>query len=306
MIWSANKFVDGAAAAAYRLGMPPLLVGMIIVGFGTSAPEIVVSIIASVQGNPGLALGNAMGSNISNIALILGITALITPILVRSNILRRQIIVLLTVSLFAGVLFLDLSLTRVDGIVLLLVFVFVMSWSIYTGMQKNADPLEGEFDEKLHDPSMSLGRGLFWLITGMLVLVGSSRLLVWGAVEIAVSFGVSDLVIGLTIVAIGTSLPELASSIAAIRKGEHDIAIGNVIGSNLFNTLFVIGLAAFIHPLAVDKEVITRDLPVMLGLTLLLLVFCYGFAGKGRITRLEAGLLVCVYVGYMGWIVLGA
>lgn len=306
LIWSADKFVDGAATTAYRLGMPPLLVGMVVVGFGTSAPEIVVSALASAQGNPGLALGNAIGSNISNIALILGITALITPILVHSNIVRRELPVLGVVSVLAALLLLDHDLSRMDGVILLLSFAVVMGWSIFTATRKGRDPLHGEFSEKLEEPSMTLSKGLFWLIVGLVVLIASSRLLVWGAVEIAVALGVSDLVVGLTVVAIGTSLPELASSIAATRKNEHDIALGNIIGSNLFNTLCVIGLAGVIHPIDVEHEVLVRDLPVMGGLTLLLFFACFGIRGRGRVNRPEGALLTLVYIGYTVWVVMSA
>ena len=306
LIWSADKFVDGAATTAYRLGMPPLLVGMVVVGFGTSAPEIVVSALASAQGNPGLALGNAIGSNISNIALILGITAMATPILVHSNIVRRELPILAGVSTLAVLLMLDHHLSRLDGVILLVCFLVVMGWSIMTAIRKSNDPLHGEFSEKLEEPSMTLSKGLFWLLVGLVFLIASSRLLVWGAVEIAVALGVSDLIVGLTVVAIGTSLPELASSIAATRKGEHDIALGNIIGSNLFNTLCVIGLAGVIHPLAVEHAVLVRDLPVMGGLTLLLFFACFGFRKGGRINRVEGGVLTMVYIGYTVWIVLSA
>ena len=306
LIWSADRFVDGAAATAYRLGMSPLLVGMVIVGFGTSAPEIVVSALASAQGNPGLAIGNAIGSNISNIALILGITAMVSPMLVHSNIVRRELPILGAVSVFTALLLLDHDLSRIDGFILLLTFVVVMSWSIYTATRKGDDPLHGEFTEKLEEPTASLSRSLFWLIFGLVLLVVSSRLLVWGAVEIALALGVSDLIVGLTVVAVGTSLPELASSIAATRKGEHDIALGNIIGSNLFNTLCVIGLAGVIHPIGVQHEVLVRDLPVMGGLTVLLFFACFGIRGRGRISRSEGALLTIIYIGYTVWIVMSA
>ncbi len=307
LIWSADRFVAGAASTAYRLGMPPLLVGMIVVGFGTSAPEIVVSVLASIQGNPGLALGNAIGSNISNIALILGITAIISPMLVHSNIVKRELPILGGITVVLVLLLIDGSLSRMDGMILIIVFFCVMAWSIYTATRKETDPLVDEFDQSLNQPEMTLGKSILWLIIGMILLIVSSRILVWGAVEIAIALGVSDLIVGLTVVAIGTSLPELASSIAATRKGEHDIAIGNVIGSNLFNTLGVIGLAGTIHPLQVDKAIFFRDLPVMGVLTLFLFLACLKFGGgKGKITRTEGILLVSAYVGYTVWIVLGA
>jgi cation:H+ antiporter len=306
LVWSADRFVDGASAAAKHLGMPTLLIGMIIVGFGTSAPEIVVSTLASSQGNPGLALGNAIGSNIANIALILGITALIIPISVRSDIIRRELPLLIGITIFSIMLLIDGNLSRMDGILLLICFLVVMGWSVYTGMRKTPDALVGEFGQELDVPSMTLKMAAFWLITGLLLLVASSRLLVWGAVNIALALGVSDLIIGLTVVAIGTSLPELASSIAATRKNEHDIALGNVIGSNMFNTLTVIGLAGIIHPLAVEEAVIYRDLPVMGVLTLMLFIFSYGFRSAGRINRTEGAFLVLSWAGYTIWLVVSA
>lgn len=307
LIWSADRFVSGAASTAYRLGMSTLLVGMVIVGFGTSAPEMVVSVLASYQGNPGLALGNAIGSNISNIALILGITAIVSPILVHSNIVKRELPILAAVSLLLVFLLRNSLLTRMDGAILLIAFALVMGWSIFTATRQGSDVLKGEFDTNLDQPEMTLGKSVFWLVLGMILLIVSSRVLVWGAVEIAVALGVSDLIVGLTVVAIGTSLPELASSIAATRKGEHDIAIGNVIGSNLFNTLGVIGLAGVIHPLDVDKALFYRDLPVMGLLTLFLFFTCLkGRGAQGKVVRWEGVMLVMVYIGYTTWVVINA
>lgn len=306
LVWSADKFVDGAASTAYRLGMSPLLVGMVIVGFGTSAPEIVVSAFASAQGNPGLALGNAVGSNISNIALILGVTALICPIVVHSSIVKREIPILIGVSAVLWFLAANQMLELLDGIILLVLFAGIMGWSIYTATKKKEDPLSDEFDESLDVPKKSLRYGIIWLIVGFIFLVISSRMLVWGAVSIAIALGVSDLIVGLTVVAIGTSLPELASSIAATRKGEHDIALGNVVGSNLFNTLGVVGLAAVIKPFEVESIALTRDFPVMGGLTLLLFLLCFGFKGQGKIKRWEGGLLTATYIGYTILVVVAA
>ena len=256
LVWSADRFVDGAAATANYLGMSPLLIGMVIVGFGTSAPEMVVTAIAASQGNPGLALGNAYGSNIANIALILGLVAVIKPIAVASGVLRKELPILALVTLLAGWQLYDGYLSRLDALVLGVVFVAVMGWSIRQGVTGKGDPLGAEISRELASHPMPLKTAVMWLVIGLALLIGSSRLLVWGSVEVAHFFGISDLIIGLTIVAIGTSLPELASSLIAIRKGEHDIALGNVIGSNLFNTLAVVGIAAGIHPLAVDPIVL--------------------------------------------------
>lgn len=306
LVWSADWFVGGAASVARMLGVSPLVIGMVVIGFGTSAPELLVSVMAALQGNPGIALGNAYGSNISNIALILGISALVSPIVVQSKVLKKELPLLLGATVLAASQLVDGHLSRWDAIVLLGVFVGLMLWSVVGGFQAREDALSGEVDEKLSDRSLSGLNAWIHLIVGLLVLIGSSRALVWGAVGIAHRIGVSDLMIGLTIVAVGTSLPELASSIVAVRKGEHDLAIGNVIGSNLFNTLAVVGLAAVVHPMDVSAEVLRRDVVVMTGLTVLLLVLGVGLRGRqGRINRFEGGMLVCSYCAYIGYLVYG-
>ncbi|MBS4700914.1 MULTISPECIES: calcium/sodium antiporter [Aeromonas] len=302
LVWSADKFVDGAAATARYAGMPPLLIGMVIIGFGTSAPEMVVSALASMQGNPGLALGNAYGSNITNIALILGLTALISPIAVSSQVVRKEIPILLGITLLTGALLIDGHLGRGDALILGGVFIVLLGWSIWTGIKGKGDALDEDVNVEIDSEAMPLKKAIFWLIVGLVLLVGASRLLVWGAVTIAQAFGISDLVIGLTIVAVGTSLPELASSLMAIKKKEHDLALGNVLGSNLFNTLAVVGIAAGIAPLDVDPAVLSRDWSLMMGLTLLLLVMCLGRKGQGRINRVEGGILLCIFVAYTGWL----
>jgi cation:H+ antiporter len=302
LVWSADRFVDGASATAHHFAMPPLLVGMLIVGFGTSAPEMVVSVLAASQGSPGLALGNAWGSNILNMAFILGITALITPIAVQSVILRKELPILIAVTALSALLVWDGLLTRWDAVLLLAVFGGLIAWSIVAARGQSRDSLALETATELSAGAMPLNRALLWLGLGLLVLVGSSRLLVWGAVTIAQTLGVSDVVIGLTVVAIGTSLPELASCVVAARKGEDDIALGNVLGSSLFNTLAVVGLAAVIAPMDIEPTLLTRDLPVMAGLTVLLFFLGWGFRGPGRINRFEGGLLVAIYLGYTAWL----
>jgi cation:H+ antiporter len=303
LVWSADRFVEGAAATARHFGMPALLIGMVIVGFGTSAPEMVVSALAATQGNPGIALGNAYGSNITNIALILGVTALISPILVQSQVLRRELPLLTIVSFLAAWQLWDGQLSRLDAVTLLVVFVLLMSWTVWQGMQKNSDQFAVEMDAELAQQPMPLKPAVLWLVAGLILLIISSRMLVWGAVTIAQSLGVSDLIIGLTIVAVGTSLPELASSVIAARKGEHDIALGNIIGSNLFNTLAVVGIAGVIHPMAVGPEVLSRDVLVMLALTVSLFVIGYGFKKPGRINRLEGALLLMAYLAYTAYLI---
>ncbi|MDO8948531.1 MAG: calcium/sodium antiporter [Desulfocapsaceae bacterium] len=299
LVWSADLFVEGSAVTARYFGMPPLLIGMVIVGFGTSAPEMVVSTLAAMQGNLGLALGNAYGSNITNIGLILGLTALISPMAVHSQVLRKELPILITVTGLAAFQISDGELTQLDAWILLGVFGALVSWTILQGLRQRVDAFGTEMVEELEAHAMPLGRALLRLVLGLALLIVSSRLLVWGAVDIAHFFGLSDLIIGLTIVAVGTSLPELASSLMAIRKGEHDIALGNILGSNLFNTLAVVGVAGVIHPTAVAQEIFSRDILVMSVLTISLFIFCYGFRGPGRINRFEGVLLLASYIGYI-------
>lgn len=299
LVFSANRFVEGAAAAAQHWGIPSLVIGMVIVGFGTSAPEMIVSALAALDGSPGLALGNALGSNIVNTGLILGLTALMAPIAVHSAIVRRELPLLLAIGAASGAIFWDGALGRAEAWLLLVGFFALMAWSIGAAMRGRGDVLESETESSLRTHQMTLGRALFWLFAGLLLLVLSARVLVWGAVAVAHAFGVSDLVIGLTIVALGTSLPELAASIVAARKGEHDIALGNVLGSNMFNLLAVVGVAGVIAPMPqFAREVLTRDWPVMMAMTLALFVMAYGFRGQGRINRVEGGVLLSAYAAY--------
>ena len=297
LIWSADRFVDGAAATARHFGMPQLLIGIVIIGFGTSAPEMIVSAFSALNGNPGIALGNAYGSNITNIGLILGLTALVLPLAVNSQVLKQELPVLIFVTALSAFLIMDGDVLRLDAWILLGIFFIYMGWTIWTGLSNRDDSLVHDVKEELQEQEyMSLAKALMWVVIGLALLMGSSQLLVWGAVEIARYFGVSDLVVGLTIVAVGTSLPELASSIAAARKNEVDLAVGNIIGSNLFNTLAVVGLAGAIAPMQIEQEVFTRDMPVMSVLTVLLLVF--GFGKKGQINRIKGLILLLAYIGY--------
>lgn len=320
LVWSADKFVDGAVGVARFCGMSTLLIGMVVVGFGTSAPEMVVSALSAIQGNPELALGNAYGSNIANIALILGVTAVIMPVLVKREALKRDLPVLLVVTALTIGLLLDGNVSRMDGVILLLVFAGVMGFNIWSELRLkkaagNAPDAANDASEDGAEP-VSLGKSIFWLVLGLVLLVVSSRALVWGACDIARALGVSDLLIGLTIVAVGTSLPELASSIVAARKGEDDLAFGNIVGSNLFNTLAVVGIAATIAPMqSFDANVLVRDLPVMAVLTVLLLLFGIptriskiGKDGRriGRINHIEGAVFLVAYIGYLAFLIVQA
>ena len=302
LVWSADRFVDGAASTARHFGMPPLLIGMVILGFGTSAPEMVVSALAASQGNPGLALGNAYGSNITNIALILGVTALIAPITVQSKILRKELPLLAAITALSALQIADGHISTGDAWLLLSIFGGLMVWTIRLGLRHRGDTLGNEVNPPSTDGTPPISKALCQLLTGLILLVIASRTLVWGAVTMARAFGINDLIIGLTVVAVGTSLPELAASIIATRKGEHDIALGNVIGSNLFNTLAVVGIAGAIHPMEVPAEALTRDALTMGLLTLSLFIIGYGFRRAGRINRYEGALLVAAYIGYNAWV----
>ncbi|HII4358695.1 TPA: calcium/sodium antiporter [Vibrio parahaemolyticus] len=304
LVWSADKFVEGAAASANYAGMPPLLIGMLVVGFGTSAPEMVVSAMAAMDGNPALALGNALGSNIVNITLILGTTAIIAPIAVHSSIIRKELPILLTVTLGVGAMLWNHHISMLEAWVLIGGFFLLIGWSIRSALRSRGDHLEQEMDEELASQTLSLKSSIFWLVVGLVLLIVSSRILVWGAVEIAQQLGVSDLLIGLTIVALGTSLPELAASIVAARKGEHDIAIGNVVGSNMFNSLAVIGIAGTIEPISnIGAEVFWRDWTSMLFVTVLLMFTAVRFGKSQTISRTEGSVLLLCYLVYNGYLV---
>jgi cation:H+ antiporter len=296
---SADRFVIGAAAVAFNLRVPPLIIGLTIVGIGTSSPEILVSAIAAWEGNTGIAVGNAIGSNIINIALVLGLTALITPLNVHSSIPRRELPVLVGIMLIAWLLLTDGTLGRLDGSLLVAGVVPILVWMTHLGMKsrESRDALDEEFGEEIRT-GMTMPMALFWLLAGFLALLLSSRLLIWGAVSIAQQLGISELVIGIVVVALGTSLPELAASLASAIKQEHDIAIGNVIGSNIFNLLAVLGLPGVIHPGAIDPPVVYRDFPVMFLITLLLFAMAYGLRRPGRITRAGGALLLTAYIAY--------
>jgi len=306
--FSANRFVAGASGLARGFGVAPLIVGLTIVAFGTSAPEMLVSAMAAWQGNSGIAIGNAIGSNIANMALVLGVAALIAPLTVQSRTLRREFPLMLMIMLAALALLWNGVLSRFEGVLLLAGMVMLLLWTIHLARSATPDdPLATEFAEEM--PAKISTAGTVWLLlSGLVLLLISSRLLVWGAAGIAHSYGISDLVIGLTVVAVGTSLPELATSVAAARKGEHDIAIGNLVGSNMFNILAVLGIAGVIRPGAFDTIVLTRDFPLMIGLALALYIMAKGprHAGHGSIRRWEGGMLVAVFVIYQVWLFSGA
>lgn len=296
LVWGAERFIEGASVLARNLGVSPLIIGLTIVGLGTSAPEMIVSATAALQGNTNLSIGNAIGSNITNIALVLGATALIVPLTVRTSIINREIPILVGVTAFAGVLLLDGELSRMDGMLLLAGVVVLILLVVHLAHStRSTDPIITEIENELPG-KMSTARSVRTLLAGLVVLLIGSKLLVWGAVDIAQSMGVSDLIIGLTIVAIGTSLPELAASVISTLKNEPDVAIGNIIGSNMFNLLAVLGLPGLIAPGVFNPEVMQRDFPIMAGLTLVLALAFIAWSLRGSIKigrKTGLSLLIC-------------
>ncbi|WP_201598770.1 calcium/sodium antiporter [Psychrobacter vallis] len=306
LVWSADVFIDGATAIAKKFSVPSFLIGVLILGIGTSAPEMVVSVLAALEGSPELALGNAYGSNIINIALVLGATVLISPIIIRKAIVKRDLPLLVIITAIAAWQLRDGMLSLTDGLILLALLVIVLGMQIVLSLREGNhenDAMAAENTDPNHvEPSV--GRGVGSLFLGILMLVISSRAIVWGAVELATFWGLSELIIGLTIVAVGTSLPELVSSLSAARKGEHDMALGNIIGSNIFNTLAVVGLAALIAPITVNPIILSRDVLAMGAITLLLVALCvFAFTAKRQFSRVAGSTLVLFFVGYTAWLI---
>lgn len=299
LVWSADRFVAGAAATARNVGMSPLLIGLTIVALGTSAPEIFVSINAALSNATDLAVGNAIGSNTANIGLVLGATLLIAPIPIVRSLLFRESFLLMIATVIGAYCLWDYKLDLLDGSILLITLVVIFSILIISKSQE-PEPLADTDDI----PSIPLGKSLFWLVISITLLIISAQSLVWGGKTIATYFGVSELIIGLTIVAVGTSLPELAASVASALKGHHDIAIGNVLGSNLLNILAVMAAPALITPAVLDPEVLTRDYAVMTAITALLIIlmaialFLKKGPGKARLLRWEGAILIFAYIAY--------
>ncbi len=307
LVFSADRFVHGSAALARNHGISPLIIGLTIVAFGTSAPEILVTGIAAWQGNGGLGIGNAIGSNIANVGMVIGATAIVLPLAVKSDTMRREFPILFAIMLVTMVLMVDGTLSQLDGAILIGGMAVMTYWLIVLGMRSRAtDPLVNEYDEEV-PKGISTKKALVWLIGGLIVLLVSSRLVVWAAIGLAQIFGVSDLIIGLTIIAIGTSLPELATALMSAIKKEHDIAIGNILGSNMFNLLAVLSLPGLMGPELVTGAVLNRDMPIMIALTLALFAMSYGFGRTGTLGRFKGAILLAVFVLYqvnlyVGWV----
>ena len=303
LVWGADRFVHGAASTARNLGIAPLLIGLTIVAFATSAPEILVAIVASIAHQPGLAIGNALGSNIVNIGLVLGVTAMIRPIKLESATLRREMPALLAVTLLTVSLFLDAYLSRIDGIVLLTGLVIVMFWLARLGLISAAnDPIKRDFEAEI-PTDVTMTMAMVWLIVGLGTLLVGAELLVSGAIGVATELGISEVVIGILVVALGTSLPELAVSLASALKGEYGLAIGNIVGSNIFNLLAVIGVAATIEPAALAPTVLSLHVFVMVAFTLVLFAMSYDSDGKAQLSRLEGLALFIAFIAYDSYVI---
>jgi cation:H+ antiporter len=301
LVWAGDRFVTGASAFARNLGVPTILIGLTIVALGTSAPEIVVAISASLRGSSGIALGNAIGSNIANIGLVIGLTALIKPLEINSKTLEREFPILFVVVLIAGFFIWGGELTRLEGCILLLGMVVLITWIIWLGLHKRgSDPLVEEYSAEI-PVTMKTRVAVFWLVIGCIFLPLSSELFVEGAVDFATLLGIPEVIIGLTIVAVGTSLPELAASVMGVLKNEPDIALGNILGSNMFNLLAVLGIPGVIHPFQFGMEVFYRDYLVMFMLTALLYAFSHiGKKNNGcYINRGDGFVLLAVYCVYI-------
>ena len=296
LIWSADEFIENGAKIANIFKISPFIIGLIIFGFGTSAPEMLVSALAAIKGNTGLSIGNAIGSNIFNIALVLGISAIISPIEVQGDILKKEWLFLMIATLCVGLLLWDYRLDFTDGVILLSLLVLFFAYAFNQAKNKT----HHEFDKFEHRVNKAQVKKTWaMLVVGLVVLVSSAKLVVWGGVEVAQIFGVSDLIIGLSVVALGTSLPELAVSITSVLKKQYAMVVGNVIGSNLFNTIAVLAIPGLIHPSDVPIEVINRDYPTMLLLTVLLFVVSYKFGKKHIINRFGGFVLIGVFGLYM-------
>ncbi len=304
LIWSADTFIDGASATASLFGVSTLLIGIFVLGFGTSAPEMVVSAIAAIEGTPELAVGNVLGSNIANIGLVLGITALIAPLVVQSSTIKREMPIVLAITVLSGLLLMDLHLSFMDGVILACALVVVLGYLTYANQKQTqestqADPLESEVEEVI-DQELTKGKAILMMLIGLVILIISARMLVWGAVEVATWAGVSEVIIGLTIVAIGTSLPELAAAISATLKKEDDLTIGNLLGSNLFNILAVLSIPALLSPTALTPEIFNRDYWVMLAMTAFLILFSFKLGQNSKIKRWHGVVFFGSYVSYLG------
>lgn len=304
LAWGAGRFVDGASALSYNLGMSPLLIGVLVMGFGTSLPELLVSLFSSVMGNSGLSLGNAYGSNVINIGVVLGLAAVLSPVIVQNHVVRRELPLLILATAITAFLVMDFELSRIDGLTLLALFVVLAVYLIRASLREPPKQEDSSLQTKLEKRTIPLGKSINYLVVGLAVIALCSAVLVWSARGIVTNLGVSELVVGVIILALGTSLPELVVIVVAAKRGEHELALGNVIGSNLFNTLAVVGTAGLIAPAVLDAQLVTRDLPVMFAFTAVLVVMAYGWGRRaGVINKAEGGGLLLAVAFYFAYLI---
>ena len=297
LVWSADAFTDNGAKIARIFNISPLIIGLLIFGFGTSAPEMLVSGLAAYDGHPELSIGNAFGSNIFNIGLVLAVAAIIHPVIVEKNVLKKEWLFLFLSTLIIGFLLIDGFLSFIDGSILIILLLLFLYYVFKESKKDNN--LENEVSEDINK-DQSKGKTWLLLIISLVILVSSARLVVWGGTNLALAFGVSDLIIGLTVVALGTSLPELAVAISSALKKQHQMIIGNIIGSNLFNSLGVLAIPGLILPFQIPSEVMSRDYIYMLIFTLLILIFSL----KLRINRFGGLILLTILASYLYQLVL--
>lgn len=305
LVWGADRFVLGAAQMARNLKISPLVIGVLLVGFATSFPEMLVSAIAAIQGNPAVGIGNALGSNITNIGLALGLTALFKPLSVHATLLKREFPLLFGAIAFSFLLLIDHQLSRMDGVLLFAGFILVLGGIFFWHLYKTGQPNQVKHPIVVEQPLMSTKKAVFCWVLGLVLLLISARLFVWGAVNIAHWLGLSELTIGLTIVAVGTSLPEIAATITAAFKKQHDIAVGNVLGSNIFNLLAVMAMPGLFKPSQIDPAILWRDYSVLLLLTVLVFVLTRPWQKSGQISRPAGGVLLVIYGLYIGYLLIG-
>lgn len=304
LAWGAERFVDGASALSFNLGMSPMLIGVLVMGFGTSLPELLVSVFSSAVGNSGLSLGNAYGSNIINIGLVLGLAAILSPVVVKRHVVRRELPLLIFATAVTAYLVMDYALSRIEGTVLLALFVVLLVYLVRASSGESADRADSALQAQLEKHSTTLGKSVNYLVVGLAVIAVCSAALVWSARGIVANLGVSESVVGVVLLALGTSLPELVVIVVAAKRGEHELALGNVIGSNLFNTLAVVGMAGLIAPSLLAAELVTRYLVVMFSLTGVLVVMAYGWGRRtGVINKVEGAVLLLAAAGYLGYLV---
>ncbi len=304
LAWGANRFVDGASALSFNLGMSPLLIGVLVMGFGTSFPELLVSLFASVMGNSGLSLGNAYGSNIINIGFVLGLAAIVSPVIVQNHVVRRELPLLILATALTAYFVMDFQLSRGEGAILLALFVVLLVILVRASSDDPDKRQDSELQERIEKRAIPLRKSIGYLVVGLAAIAVCSAALVWSARGIVSNLGVSEVVVGVILLAIGTSLPELVVIVVAAKRGEHELALGNVIGSNLFNTLAVVGTAGLIAPAVLDAELVSRDLPVMFVFTGVIVVMAYGWGRRtGVINKVEGGVLLAGAAAYLAYLI---